>query len=142
MRKQHDYILPISGPVFGSHRSLERVFADPIRAIQILVKPLYPTNIPSSSNQAVDSTSFTATEGEEDSASRSIQPLCFRSVSLCEPEYAFFSWTKEVSLGSSDRSRTHSNLHNAPCVETASAKSCLGLKMERISQPISKAFQK
>lgn len=70
------------GPVLGSHNSLDNVLADPVLAIQILVKPLYPTNIPNSSNQAVDSTSFSAMDGDDDNDSNNIHPRCFRRISL------------------------------------------------------------
>lgn len=113
--KQH---LPARDPVFGSHRSLERLFAAPRRETHTFVNFVYPTRTPSSSIQHELEIILFAMEGEDDKASKIDQPWDFRletGVSLLD------SFDSVLSSTTSSR-------HSELLLTTASAKYCRELK--------------
>ena len=129
---------PAEGPVWGSHKRRESVFAAPTRAAHILENLEYPTRIPRSSSQHEDSINFVAIEGDDERDSISAQPLTLRRmISLSSaPDDSSPSWDSMAS----GLSRTQRRRQSAPCLATASANGCLGLMIDKISQPISKVY--
>ena len=137
----HEHVnSPIMGLERGSHRRRDRILAAPTRAIQTLVKPPYPTSTPRSSIHAAEAVIFEAVEGDDDKVSRSAHPRCLRRTSSGFVSLVPFS-APSPSVAS-DLSRIRRSLNRAPCEDTESANSELGLKVARISQPISNVCTK